>query len=486
MLQKFMLQNITIKLKLQILLVLTIVGFSLFGYLSLNSQKDVLEEQMLANAKATLLMAKNSGDILANDVKAGNITVEQAKNEFIKDLKNFNSGSNYFFAYDSKGVQLANGKNTASLGKNMYNLQDSNGKYIIKDLLSVAKDGALEPVYYVWPKSKGGEDYNKVSYAAYIPKLDIMFGIGDYLDSIDNIYNAEAKKVMIELSILIIIMASVILIFSNSIVVPLLLSVDIINNMRKGDFSDDIDIIREDCVGLVNKGLNDFKITLISNKQQEEEQRKKDLEQLKTAQFVSAATKDVSTAIFQIDDHISGISSSAAELSSTLEDISRKVDDTSQMTLLAESEAEKGTQTIQSLNKISENIGNVVKLIQSIAEKTNLLALNASIEAARAGDEGRGFAVVAEEVKKLAQQTRESTNSISDQVSKIQSSSKDSVSAISNISKQITAINSFTSELVLSINEQKIATNDISNRMENASSSSKFVADKMKEIIDKS
>lgn len=486
MLKSLMLHNMTIKLKLKILVVLTIAGFSLCGYWSLDSQKKVLENEMQSKTKDLLLMAKNNGDMLIADVKAGIITTEQAKNEFIKDLKNFNNGYSYFFAYDSKGIQLANGKNTGSLGKNMYQLRDSRGKYIIQELLDVAKSGTLEPVYYAWPKTQGGEDYEKISYAAYIPQLDIMFGIGDYLDSIDNIYKAEAKVIISKLAILVFIIAGIIIVFSRSIVKPLLQSVDVINNMRKGDFSDDIDIIREDCVGLVNKGLHDFKLSLVSNKQQEEEQRKKDLEQLKTAQFVSSATKDVSTAIFQIDDHISGISSSAAELSSTLEDIARKVDDTSQMTLLAESEAEKGTQTIQSLNKISENIGNVVKLIQSIAEKTNLLALNASIEAARAGDEGRGFAVVAEEVKKLAQQTRESTNSISDQVSKIQSSSKDSVSAISNISKQITAINSFTSELVLSINEQKIATNDISNRMENASSSSKFVADKVKEIIDKS
>ena len=88
---------------------------------------------------------------------------------------------------------------------------------------------------------------------------------------------------------------------------------------------------------------------------------------------------------------------------------------------------------IGKLSRAAQEIGDVVKLITAIAEQTNLLALNATIEAARAGEAGRGFAVVASEVKSLASQTAKATDEISNQIAGMQGATQESVAAIKEI-----------------------------------------------------
>jgi len=165
----------------------------------------------------------------------------------------------------------------------------------------------------------------------------------------------------------------------------------------------------------------------------------------------------------------------AEELSASIKEISRQLVQTNDVVRSATAAATATNDDIAALARVAQRIGDVVKLIQEIAEQTNLLALNATIEAARAGEAGRGFAVVASEVKSLAVQTAKATGEITREISSIQSSTGDAVAAIRAISQRMQDINSHTSEAVAAIEQQEVATGEISHNVASAAAGSKAV-----------
>ena len=145
-------------------------------------------------------------------------------------------------------------------------------------------------------------------------------------------------------------------------------------------------------------------------------------------------------------------------------------------------QARKTNERVGELSKAAARIGDVVELINSIAEQTNLLALNATIEAARAGEAGRGFAVVASEVKALAAQTAKATDEISHQITGIQAATHDSVGAIKEIGATITRIADIASTIAATVEEQGAATAEIARNVGEAAKGTAEVADKITQV----
>ena len=165
----------------------------------------------------------------------------------------------------------------------------------------------------------------------------------------------------------------------------------------------------------------------------------------------------------------------AEELSASIKEISRRLAQANEVVRTAATDATATNDDIAALARVAQRIGDVVKLIQDIAEQTNLLALNATIEAARAGEAGRGFAVVASEVKSLAVQTAKATGEITKEISSVQSSTGDAVAAIRAITQRMQDINAHTSEVVVAIEQQEMATGEISHNVASAAAGTRAV-----------
>ena len=174
--------------------------------------------------------------------------------------------------------------------------------------------------------------------------------------------------------------------------------------------------------------------------------------------------------------NVQTIAAAAQELSAMEQEITRQIDRASSVTTQAVEQADGTRDTINNLTEAVGKIGEVIDLITDIAEQTNLLALNATIEAARAGEAGKGFAVVASEVKSLANQTSNATNDIRHHIEKIQGATEDSAKALYSIAGTISEISDISGTINTSLEEQSKATREIAESVEQAANGTSEVS----------
>lgn len=226
---------------------------------------------------------------------------------------------------------------------------------------------------------------------------------------------------------------------TQQIIAPLRLTLSAAARIAKGDLSQDIEVGRRDEMGMLQRSMQDMTLSLrqlISGISDGVTQIASAAEQL------SAVTEQTSVGVNSQKDETDCVATAMNQMTSTVMEVARNAEEASEAARHADQQARDGdkvvndaiaqierlavevnnsTEAMGKLKLESDKIGGVLDVIKSVSQQTNLLALNAAIEAARAGEAGRGFAVVADEVRGLAQRTQESTEEIEVLIAALQS-----------------------------------------------------------------
>jgi methyl-accepting chemotaxis protein len=445
----------SIRMKLIILcLLLLLVPSLIIGIIAFQQSKNGLDQsgqvQLKNNVRFTIAMI----EALDQQVKAGKISLEDAQESVKQQIlskknadgkrqisKRFDMGQyGYLFVYDIKGNSLAS---PLSEGKNDWGLQSPDGTMVIQELVKKGQNGGGY-TSYIWKlPTDATKTASKITYSELDPHWGWVVSAGTFMSDFNKGATAIYNTLVITLIGALVIGGIIIFLFSGRITKPMEVIAEHVKRIANGDLTENIKIRSKDEVGQLAVSVNDML----------ERFRQLIGGILQTSHSVAAASEEISASTEQI---ASGSTTQAGnaqtiielfkELSTAINNVARTAEEAAELSNQTTKTAIEGGKvvavSVEGMNRINEQmgrleqdsnkIGEIIEVIDDIAEQTNLLALNAAIEAARAGEQGRGFAVVADEVRKLAERSGEATKQITLIIKGMQHNTKESVNSVAN------------------------------------------------------
>lgn len=482
------------------------LGLILIAGFGLQMLRSTMLEQRKDEIRTIVMLAVKQIDLYKSEVQAGKLTTEQAQALAIQSLKGMHDGDNYLFARREDNFTLVH-PDPRKLGQIDKGSKLPDGRMTVEVYKEALANQDFAIVEVAAKRVGSNTDSPKLNGIARIRDWNWTIGFGAFVDDINQRYWQFALQFLgigIVVLLVVIILASI---MARSIYRLLggepNYAAEATLRIAQGDLTHEINVAGDpnSLVGAVSSmqgSLRDM-ITHIQNGAHGVGQASESLsEQMKrinhSARQSSDATASTAAAIEEMSVSVDQISDSARETEKNSARSNELAVEGERMVNEAATEIERIEVQVKDASKLiaglverSLEINGITSVIKEIADQTNLLALNAAIEAARAGEQGRGFAVVADEVRKLAERTGQATSQITTMITAIQSDTGSVVESMQAIAPQVSlSVERATSaanalreigegasntldkirDVASATSEQSVATNSVANNVE--------------------